>query len=118
MFTIPPNLDPVLKRTLTDIQGILYKLTKSGRVTQQVSSSTIVLAQKAGDEPKATPQELSGDTTLHGNLFVDGSIKGGTHTHNVTVAASDVTGSRAVGTVYQNTGAMAKLCIISVTLSA
>ena len=194
MFRIPDGIDPKVKAVLQVIQGELYKLAKKGTKGGDVGGSTTYTIV-SGDTKSGVgiPTETSGDQTIHGDLFVDGTIHGtidgavigdlnhltsdlsgstltlsddaadqtltgslgdidivpsggnvifnsayafpaadgaantvlGTNgagalawvTTNIDPTFADVTGSRAIGTIYQNTESTMKVVVISVELS-
>ena len=106
MFRIPDGVDPQTRKALQAIQGELFKLAKRGDVRSGDTVYQVVSRREKGKTPSpGLPNETSGDRTIHGDLYVDGTIHGSVSTgiKNIVPAVTDVTGSRVIGTVYQNT---------------
>jgi len=114
-FTIPTDIDPKVRVMAQQIQGVLYALLKAKKVGggggQQViyqssgvsGGGTVSVPVSGGG---GVVEEYPDDLTIHGDLFVDGTIHG-TVDSAVTVAldpdVTNATGSRSMGTIYQNT---------------
>ncbi len=124
MFRIPDKIwtdNPEVARTLQVIQGELFKLMNEDGGMQGGTVVNQVIGRQT--DQTATPvevhSEILGDYTIHGDLFVDGTIHGLTSTSisDIDVDVNDVTGSRAIGTIYQNGESTYKEIGISLKIS-
>ncbi len=124
MFRIPDKVwaeTPELAKTLQVIQGELYKLVKKGATGQ--GGTVVNQVIKGARDDRTSPEvevhdETLGDYTIHGDLFVDGTIHGVVgDTTAITPSVSDVTLSRAMSTIYQNSEDTYKDVRISVEVS-
>ena len=81
MFNIPHGIDSAIKKVLADIQSELFAIRKSGGMDTVNSSVTNIYSATGGTNTGRSGttvlDEINGDFTIHGDLFVDGSIVAG-----------------------------------------